>query len=391
MFSPTVIGLYGISGSGKSWILSELQRLRPEFRCIEGSDVLRQVLAIEGLQLEQDFPQMSQSEQEQFRTQAVARIRAYQGITVVAGHAAFPDATQGSELEFYRNVITDGDKELYDAILYVNTLPALVHERRQTDNDSGKRVRGDMTTAKIQEWIRYEYDLVRRDLCSARGIYCGLVEGVQDALSQIEGQILPIVFEKSEQRSVQNLRLAIRQIPPADVYFLLDGDRTLTPVDSGTIFISKVLGRSNSSLPADAVDPLKQIFQRQPEYTWKAFAQVALLYNRILPVADYKEVCQAIGIEDVSIFTEWVEFLSDLPSNVHPVVVTSGIANVWRAALTTHLNWDDNKVTVIAGNHVTLHSYVVDSNAKAMVVEMLRNQCRGCHILAAGDSSKSTS
>ncbi len=113
-----------------------------------------------------------------------------------------------------------------------------------------------------------------------------------------------------------------------------------------------------------------------------------MLCDHILPVADYTEVCQTIGIEDVNIFTEWVEFLSDLLSNVHPVVVTSRIANVRKAALTAHLNWDDNKVTIIAGNHVMLHSYIVDSITKAMVVEILRTQWCGCHILAAGDSNK---
>lgn len=128
---------------------------------------------------------------------------------------------------------------------------------------------------------------------------------------------------------MQNLQQAVRQIPPAVVYLLLDGDRTLSPVDSGKIFASKVLEHANSLLTADAAgNPLKQIFQRQSEYTWKAFAQVALLYKRILPTSDYEEICQQIGAQDVHLFRDWINFLSNLPSNVHPIVITSGSTNI---------------------------------------------------------------
>ena len=43
-----VIGIYGISGSGKSHVLSEIQAARMEWRCLEGSEVIQQMMREDG-------------------------------------------------------------------------------------------------------------------------------------------------------------------------------------------------------------------------------------------------------------------------------------------------------------------------------------------------------
>jgi ABC-type lipoprotein export system ATPase subunit len=48
MDCKAVVGIYGVSGCGKSRLLSLLQAAHPEWRCLEGSSVIRSILEQNG-------------------------------------------------------------------------------------------------------------------------------------------------------------------------------------------------------------------------------------------------------------------------------------------------------------------------------------------------------
>lgn len=93
-----------------------------------------------------------------------------------------------------------------------------------------------------------------------------------------------------------------------------------------------------------------------------------------------------IGRKPIKIYPQWVHMLSKLPANVHPVVVSSGNREIWQIAL--HLY--NIKTSIIAGNHICLRSYIVDSDAKSIVASELRAKWAGCTILSFGDSGTYT-
>jgi hypothetical protein len=66
--------------------------------------------------------------------------------------------------------------------------------------------------------------------------------------------------------------------------------------------------------------------------------------------------------------------------------MTSGNREVFEAALAC--TFGDKTPSLVAGNHIGLHPYIVDSHGKAVVAEELRSLHKGCKILEFGDSSE---
>ena len=175
-------------------------------------------------------------------------------------------------------------------------------------------------------------------------------------------------------------------VPAADVYLLIDGDRTLVPQDTGTLFFDQV---STLKVP----NPLKKIFKRYDNYTFQAFWEVAILYSNVLSLDEYNSLCKKIGSEQVHVYEAWNSFLDGLPSNVHPIIVSSSIREVWLAMQLLHIEKQGQssglgRASVIAGNSLSLHSYIIDNHAKALVAKELRRLHCGCIIVGFGDSGE---
>lgn len=157
-------------------------------------------------------------------------------------------------------------------------------------------------------------------------------------------------------------------------------------LDTGTIFFSQL------DLDDGTTQPLKMIFKRHDHYTFQAFWEVAMLYSLVHSRSSdqYALLCQEIGREQVRVYEAWRTFLDDLPSNVHPIIVSSSIREVWLAVLEQYGETSGvGKMSVIAGNTLT-HPYIVDTQAKALVAKTLRKLHGGCRIISFGDSGVSS-
>ena len=369
---PTVIGIYGVSGSGKTTLLSEIQKMRPEWRCIDGSEVIKNVMINEG-KLSHDFSTMDESSKKAVRTRAIEMVKRYQGVTIVAGHCSFPVSKACPNNCKYYDFFTEGDGKTYDAIYYLDTSPSIIYQQRKNDTDNAKRVRRNISVNSIEDWSNHEKAYLQ-EVCAKYGIHFAHCHEKNDVINNvIENFVIPNVSE-AKQKSNDALYAAIKSIPDADIFLLIDGDRTLCREDSGAIFIGHC-----SSLDSD---PLKQIFQRYSTYTFQSFLEVAMFYERIMHFEDYNKISKEIGQRHIKIYPQWVHMLSKLPENVHPVLVSSGNREIWQTAL----NLKDIKISIIAGNHIGLHSYIVDNDAKSIVASELRARWAGCKILSFGDS-----
>jgi hypothetical protein len=164
---------------------------------------------------------------------------------------------------------------------------------------------------------------------------------------------------------------------------------------------------------------LRKVFKSRPEYCFASFFEAAMLYSDIHPSL-YQKACSHVAA-DVRLYPEWLRLLRGLSapaeastgrSKVHALVVTSGIREVWKAALSKHgLLGKGGNVTLIAGNrlhgqHIAIDAghgnssgstrpYVVGEAEKGKIATWLRaegaRKARRVRVLAFGNSGNDRS
>ena len=141
------IGLYGISGTGKTTILKEVANATSNLIWLEGS---RLVTDAEGLTLE-EFKKLSDSEKYFFREKAIERAFEIQTKEnkhiIIDGHLVFVKG----ETEF-ENVMTKADAIFYTDYIYLNLPTEIILQRQQ--NDTERKRNHNANT--ISNWTAFE-------------------------------------------------------------------------------------------------------------------------------------------------------------------------------------------------------------------------------------------
>lgn len=162
------IGLYGVSGTGKTTILKEVSKLTSDVIWLEGS---RLVTEAAGLTLEQ-FKKLTEKEKYFFRESAIDRAfeiqRTENKHIIIDGHLVFVKG----ENEF-ENVMTLKDEIFYTDYIYLS-LPAEVILQRQ-QNDSDKKRNYSATT--IANWAAFELQELKQ-FCDKRNLNLHILQTV---------------------------------------------------------------------------------------------------------------------------------------------------------------------------------------------------------------------
>ena len=79
-------------------------------------------------------------------------------------------------------------------------------------------------------------------------------------------------------------------------------------------------------------------------------------------------------------------FSNPLPPNIQAAVVTSGNHDTWQAPF-AH-TFDKTGHGLFAGKHFSLHSYIINHQAKVMPVYWLYDWYLGYRLICFGDSDK---
>lgn len=141
------IGLYGISGVGKTTLLQAIDLEQVQTIWLEGS---RLVLESANLDLS-EFKQLPESEKIYHRECAIARAfdiqQEAQKHIVIDGHLAFAKGPKEFE-----NVMTQADRRFYTDFIYIELPPSIVFERQQGD---AQRVRS-FSVETLAAWIENE-------------------------------------------------------------------------------------------------------------------------------------------------------------------------------------------------------------------------------------------
>ena len=372
--SKQVIGVYGVSGCGKSYALSKAKKHAPEWRCLDGSELIEVVMRKEGLEGGiAAFKKMNRAEKERVRLQATSILGDFQGITLVAGHASF--LTESG----FDDVFTNGDGAVYDFIVLLETSTQTIVDQRRNDSS---RTREDLCTHQIQAWMDHERKVLQGK-CQEFDIDLHILANPNDLVDLIRGTVLPRVVTKARRQSEKALQEAVQRIPHAQVYLLIDGDRTLSPTDTGKLMVEtvQVQSQNGSEHQTKEYDSAKSIFKRYNDYCFQPFLEVAMYFNIAVQHETYGKMAATIASQ-TSVHDEWLCFLRNLPSNTQPILVSSGVPEIWKRVVQLH----GIDMPVIAGCNVGLHPYIVDSNAKTAVAVMLRDRSARNVIFSFGDS-----
>ncbi|PKS13138.1 hypothetical protein jhhlp_000480 [Lomentospora prolificans] len=380
---PVVIGIYGISGSGKTYILHQLRRtIGTDFNLYEGSLVIDKLVP-GGLDV---FKASEENDQFQWRELAINTIHAEcvdaNKPGVVSGHfMLWPQ-----EQEMGEKVMTGADLDVYSHIIYLDIPPTIIDENRRADLERDRPI---ASVEQLQRWQACEKTALR-SLCREHGI---LFFPLSASLDELASKVEHLVVNFKDHSEEANLATALARADDAvetsdkskvDTILVFDADRTLAPQDTGSLFwkMAAESRRVNSDLGASA---LKDLFKSNMGYTYNAFRQSAFLYDEVAEEGQFLSLCNDVsaGVEIHPDLVHLMNQVSDEP-NVMALVVTCGLACVWQKVLGQHQL--SQSVKVIGGSRALEHgSTVITPQVKSAIVEHLQ-QNHNLRVWAFGDS-----
>lgn len=373
-----VVGLYGVPGSGKTFLLNQLkQELGQEhFAFYEGSRMIATVVP-GGLDAFQKLEEQEKVRWRQLAIDTIGKTCADSGqVAVVAGHFMFwPE-----EEEAGRPVYTENDQEKFTHILYLDVPAEVVAQRRLDDTE---RSRPSTSVTHLRKWQHEEKTQLRR-LCRHCGILFSLVSPHPTLLNKVS----TLLHDFRHHTEKYNLSHAESRLDEAlfpgqgqlETVLVIDADRTLASEDTGTLFWKRV---SKSRRLRDEECTLKTLFSSPLGYSYTAFRQAALLCEETAGDQEFDALCQDVA-SAVTMHPEIVSLLQLVAEQEHvsAVVVSCGLRRVWDKVL--EREGLSKTVKVIGGGRIA-DGFVVTAAVKAALVARLRNTHQ-MHVWAFGDS-----
>jgi uracil phosphoribosyltransferase/phosphoserine phosphatase/adenylate kinase len=373
-----VIGLYGVPGSGKTYLLDQLkQELGEEdFAFYEGSHMIATVVP-GGLDAFQKLVEPEKLRYRQLAIDTIGRKCADSGqVGVVTGHFMFWSEEEEAGLPVY----TPKDLDTFTHILYLDIPADIVVHRRLLDMG---RTRPLTSIIHLRNWQHIEIAELRR-LCRQHGILFSVISPHQTVL----GNALRRLHDFRQQTEEHNLAQAACRLDEIlvagkgklETVLVLDADRTLAAVDTGVLFWKRVPG---SRWPREEGSPLNNVFDSNLGYSYSAFRQATLLYEETADDQEFDEICQDVASE-VTMYPEFLSLLQLVAGQEHvaAVIITSGLSRVWNKVL-TRLGLSKT-VKVIGGGRI-VDGFVVTAAVKAALVTRLRD-VHQVYVWAFGDS-----
>jgi uracil phosphoribosyltransferase/phosphoserine phosphatase/adenylylsulfate kinase-like enzyme len=382
---PVIVGIYGIPGSGKTFLLDQVkQKLRGEsYEFYEGPKVIDSLVpgGLAGFQKLDDIDKLK------WRQTAIDTIRkncSDKGRTgVVAGHFMFWSAEDCESDQVY----TSSDWRTFTHILYLHTPISLVAQHRQNDS---QRFRSSASNYHLKRWQQTEETELRK-LCRQHNILFSLVSSTPSMLPE---KITSLLHDFRYHTEKENLRRAESRLDDIivgyggetrlDTVLVMDADRTLNTQDTGKLFWETLsLDKPQNSVLRDTDDPLKEVFSSQLGYSYAALFQATLLYEEATDDDEFDEICEKVA-SMVTIHPEFALLLRRVAKEDHvaAVIVTHGLRHVWDKILVRE--GLSGRVKVIGGGRIT-DGFVVTASVQTAIVVRLRD-VHHMYILGFGDS-----
>ncbi|KAL8698861.1 MAG: hypothetical protein Q9224_001658 [Gallowayella concinna] len=373
---PVVVGLYGVSGCGKTFLLNQLKQEvgEEDYIFYDGSQAIDGV-APGGLGR---FQKMEEQEQIMWRQRAIDEIGKNSiengQAAIVAGHSMLWSEAEGDALPVY----TQNDLDVYSHILYLDVPAEIIAQRRAEDATKG---RPNLSENQLREWQQKE-KVQLRALCRAHGILFMVIHHPAD-LDEISTLLCDFRLHTEE----YNLFIAKRELDRIfdagqewpTTMLVMDADRTLAAEDTGALFWTAA---SDKRPGVDGANTLKALFSGPLGYSYPAFRQATLLYEETFDEEGFDDLCQRVSSQ-VTMHPEIVSLLQMVAEQEHVgvVVASSGLRRVWEKVLMRE--GLSQTVKIIGGGRLA-DGFVVTAAVKTALVAHLQDH--GAHVWAFGDS-----
>ena len=375
---PIVVGLYGLPGSGKTFLLNQLKQKLKEtsFTFYEGSEIIANVVS-GGLDA---FHGMEEQQMSHWRMRAIDEIgkrSADSGkVAIVTGHLMFWSEKQKDGQPVY----TQNDLDTFTHILYLNVPADVISERRRNDTE---RSRSSTSEAHLSKWQQSEINLLRR-LCRHSSILLYLISPSPTMMDEVSILLHDFGYHTEK----HNLSKAQSKLDDAftgskgelKTMLVMDADRTLAAEDTGAVFW-EMMSRSRPLEYESST--LKTLFGSPLGYSYTAFRQAVLLYEESSNNETFDALCQEVALA-VRMHPEMLSLLQLVAEQKHvgAVVVTCGLRSVWEKVL--EREGLSRKVKVIGGGRIA-DGFVITAAVKAALIARLQERHR-VYVWAFGDS-----
>ena len=321
-----IVGLYGVSGVGKSYLLTHLQQqlYGKEYAFFEGSTEIARATpgGLDAFQL------LTNAEQHKIRKQAILNIQSSclsdGKVGVVAGHYML----WSEEAKKPICVFTDDDLNIFTHIVYLDVDAQTISTR--LEHDTAKK-RPSLETSQILAWQDLEKDDLRKTCYKRHILFISLetesvtVETLAFLLREFKAHTEAGNLSRVEKRVHQIMK---SRSGPIKTILVLDADRTLSASDTGALFWQ---GPSAES-------PLKAIFSSHSGYLYTCFRQVSLLHQERFSTTTFNEQCEVVASK-VILYPEIGGLLRRAlahDSDSGAIVVTCGLQLVCEKILALH-------------------------------------------------------
>ncbi|KAL9105724.1 MAG: hypothetical protein Q9227_009164 [Pyrenula ochraceoflavens] len=377
---PTIIGLYGISGCGKTSLLRELETSLggQDFDFYEGSEMINKIVP-GGLE---KFQQMTEQQKIHWREIVIKKIKQQcidsEKIAIVTGHFLLWDKEdQKAEL-----ACTKSDIDMFTHIIYLKASAETLATRRKEDK---RKSRVLFSANDLNAWQSAEEHEFRH-ICRLHGVLFTVVSVESEIPTKTTKKLIRDFQVHNEKYNLKKAEERLHEIlgprqNSLKTMLVLDADQTLGPQDATEEFWREY--NCSRSL-ADDDNPLPAIFRSSLGLSYKAFRQTTMLYESACDDEEFENLCQKAA-ENVHIRDEFIQLLkaSEKPKRQHvgAVVLTAGIRRIWEIVLQKR---GLSNVHVIGGGRVT-DGYVVTPEVKASLTRCMKNTYR-LFTTAFGDS-----
>lgn len=354
------IVIYGISRSGKDFLISEFVQKNPNYYHLKGTETLK---LLSKKILNKNFDETSENEKVvlrlEFANEVILAERKY-GNVIVDGHYAF-----FKDKEIFNIVFTDKDKDLYDAFIYLKPSVEKVIENQKKLKD-GKEVR-QYSRNEIELWQNFEIIEMQKVCKQIDKELIVIDDCLESNLSFLQYlTIYPQIAFPRE--TVKNLLIDYSKIiKSVDTVLITDCDKTISIEDTSELFF-----RNTNIKMAD----IKKIFEGD-YYTVYQFYKFFLLLKEVEQKYQFNQCCN-FALHNTRINQKLYEDISDNMENVLCIGLTTGIFEIW--------NNIRNKIDfpqILFGNKLNCNGIFITSTIKRMMVEEFIN--RGKKVIAIGD------
>ncbi|KAF5541443.1 PRTase [Fusarium mexicanum] len=375
---PIVIGIYGIPGSGKSFILEHLRKElgEQEVAFFEGSEVIASLVP-GGLAA---FQKLTDGEKYEWRGKAIIHIKneavASGRVAVVTGHCSF----WSKEDDEPEDVITADDWHTFTHIIYLRPDVRTIMSNIESDKKD-RSYMSDLTLNNLCNWANSEISALEH-ICEMEKIFFANI------MVPTPGKVLTLVRDiKMHATAEANIAevtkrldeiVALHDTKELQTFLVFDADRTLSAIDGGLLLWNEVEGHEWGRNII-----LQYIYGGSTGYSHETFRKATELLEEKCDDEEFENHCNKASAS-VSLHPEFLSLLRLVTQKKHigAVVVTCGVGRLWNKVLERHGLADS--VKVIGGGRFS-DGYIVTPGVKAAVVSHLRDAYE-LYVWAFGDS-----